>query len=60
MCIFNKKETISKRTVTKMINEMLQQEKLVTSKVDNYAKVGNAVFSTTIMNIAFKYGIKDI
>ncbi len=60
MCLFNKKDTISKRRVTKMINEMLQQEKLVTTKVDNYTKTGNAVFSTTIMNIAFKYGIKDI
>ena len=55
-----KKEYIKKDKVLKMLHEMLQQEKLMTTTVDNYTKVGNAVFSTTIMNIAFKYGIKDI
>lgn len=60
MCRKNKKLYIEQTQVLKMLHEMLRQEKLVTTKVDNYTKTGNAVFSTTIMNIAFKYGFKDI
>lgn len=60
MCRRKQKIYIKQQKVLKMLHEMLQQEKLMTTKVDNYTKVGNAVFSTTIMNIAYKYGIKDI
>jgi ferritin-like metal-binding protein YciE len=55
-----RKEQIKKDKVIKMLQEILEQEKIMSTKIDNYTKVGNAVFSTTIMNIAFKYGIKDI
>lgn len=55
-----RKEQIKKSVVLKMLQEILEQEKPMTTIVDNYTKVGNAVFTTTIMNIAFKYGIKDI
>ena len=58
--MFKKKEYIKVDKVLKMFHEILQAEKVMTTKVDNYTKTGNGVFSTTIMNIAFKYGIKDI
>ena len=60
MCRRKNKEVMKVDTVVKMLHEILKEEKLVTTKVDNYTKTGNAVFSTSIMNIAFKYGIKDI
>ena len=60
MCRRRNKESLKYQTVLKMLHEILREEKVMSTKTDNYTKVGNAVFSATIMNIAFKYGIKDI
>ena len=56
----SEQKTVKYKTVLKMLHEILREEKVMTTKVDNYTKVGTGVFSSAIMNIAFKYGFKDI